>query len=56
MNHANKEELTELREMLATCSSSEWVKAQCIMNEATSLTKHKNGPIDGSVAPRSRKC
>lgn len=52
---ANKQEVAKLRAELAKCTSSEWVRAQGIMQEIIRALGKKGGPSGWQVLPRCCK-
>ncbi len=52
---AVREEVLFWREELAKCDSSEWLRANRIMQEITTLLGHAMGPGNGKIEPRACK-
>jgi len=52
---AVRDEVLALRALLAECDSSQWQKAQRIMDHITSLLGKPTGPMNGKVEPRMCK-
>ena len=50
---AVREEVLELRALLATLREVEWVKAGIVMQRITSLLGHSYGPMNGKIQPRA---
>ena len=52
---AVKEEVLALRERLAQCTGSQWVKAGMLMDQITGLLGHNGGPMGAKINPRACK-